>query len=239
MTFEDWMIYRGLSASSVDKYAGAIQGPLSKWAIDHGLLDGSLTSMFNPTKFNEVASAISSLAIFQERNERGHHMYSSALSKFSEYLSEGYGNDIEADIDSILDNDDLSKTEKRNLVKSRIGQGVFRQKVLTYWKACAVTNFKDTSLLVASHIKPWRASNNSERLDPFNGLLLAPNLDRTFDTGLITFQTDGRIQLSPLLTEPEKLGITSDMRISLSPQHELFMQFHQTVVYKATWKVKT
>ena len=234
MTFEDWMIYRGLSASSVGKYVGAIQGPLSNWAIEHSLLDGPLTSISNPSKFSETASKIRSLPIFQEHNERGHRLYSSALAKFLEYLSEAYGSDVEADIDSILDNDDLSKTEKRNLVKSRIGQGFFRQKVLSYWKACAVTSFKDTSLLVASHIKPWRVSSNSERLNPFNGLLLTPNLDRTFDTGLITFQTNGRINLSPFLTEAEKLGITCDMRIPLSPQHELFMQFHRAVVYRAS-----
>jgi putative restriction endonuclease len=160
-------------------------------------------------------------------------MYSSALAKFSEYLSEGYGNDVEAEIDSILDDDGLSKTEKCNLVKSRIGQGIFRQNVLSYWKACAVTSFKNTSLLVASHIKPWRLSNNSERLDPFNGLLLIPNLDRTFDAGLITFQIDGCIKLSPLLTEPQKLGIKPDMLISLSSQHEVFMQFHRIMVYRA------
>lgn len=234
MTFKDWMIFRGLSASSVNNYVGAIQGQLSKWAIEHGLLSGPITSISSQSKFIEVSSAIRALTSFQERNDRVHNMYSSALSKFSEYLSEGYGSDVEADIDSILDDDDLSKTEKINLVKSRIGQGIFRQKVLSYWKTCAVTSFKDSSLLLASHIKPWRVSNNSERLNPFNGLLLTPNLDRTFDSGLITFQTDGRIKLSQRLTESEKLGITPNMRISLSPQHELFMQFHRAVVYRAT-----
>ena len=228
------MIFRGLSNASADKYFGAIQGPLSKWAIEHGLLSGPLTSVSSQSKFMEVASAMRALTIFQERNQRGRNMYSCALSKFSEYLSQGYESNVEADIDSILDDNDLSKTERVNLIKSRIGQGIFRQKVLSYWKACAVTGFKNSSLLVASHIKPWRVSNNSERLDPFNGLLLTPNLDRTFDSGLITFQSNGHIKLSQLLTESEKLGITPNMRISLSPQHEVFMQFHRAIVYRAT-----
>ena len=68
----------------------------------------------------------------------------------------------------------VTETEKSSLIKSRISRA--RQKLVSYWNGCAVTGFKDTNLLVASHIKPWCASNNAERLDLFNGLLLAPNL---------------------------------------------------------------
>ena len=234
MTFEDWMYHRGLSSSSVKKYEGAVRGVMSEWAIDNGLLDGPLTSLTSRSSFEAIAFKIRTLPIYQERNERGHSMYNSALSKFSEYLSEGYESDIESDIDSILSTVDISETEKSNLVKSRIGQGCFRQKLVAYWKECAVTGFKDTNLLVASHIKPWRTSNNTERLDQFNGLLLIPNLDKAFDSGLITFDAEGHIKLSPLLTEPEKLGITLKMRVSLVSQHEPFMTFHRTMVYRAT-----
>jgi putative restriction endonuclease len=232
MNFADWMLHRGLSQSSVDKYVGAIQGPISSWAIENQLTAGPLTSFTSQAAFIEMALKIRSLPVFQERNERGHHMYSSALAKFSEYLSEGYGNDVELDIDAILDDDKLSKTERRDLVKCRIGQGTFRQKLVAYWNGCAVTAFKDINLLVASHIKPWRASSNAERLNPFNGLLLTPNLDKAFDSGLITFKADGSISLSPLLTEPEKLGIDAHMRVVLSAKHEPFMSFHRVSVFR-------
>lgn len=232
MTFEEWMIHCGFSASSAKKYAGAISGPLSTWAADAGLMIGPLTSLSSPTAFAEVAAMIRVLPVFQERNKRGHNMYSSALSKFTEYLTAGFGSDIETDIDSIVGDDSLSKTEKSSLVKARIGQGTFRQKLILHWSACAVTGFRDTSLLVASHIKPWRASNNAERLDPFNGLLLAPNLDRAFDLGLLTFAPDGHIKLSPLLTEAQKLGISTEMKVSLSSQHEPYLIFHRKMVYR-------
>lgn len=232
MTFEDWMIHRGLSASSVEKYAGAIAGSLSTWAADAGFMIGPLTSLSSSTAFAEVAAMIRMLPVFQERNKRGHNMYSSALSKFAEYLSKGFGSDIEADIEAIVEDDSLSKTEKSSLVKARIGQGAFRQKLILHWSVCAVTGFRDTSLLVASHIKPWRASNNAERLDPFNGLLLTPNLDRAFDLGMLTFAPDGRLKLSPLLTEPQKLGLSTEMKISLSPQHEPYLIFHRKMVYR-------
>jgi len=160
------MRHRGLLPASVRNYGRAVRGSMSEWAIDNGLLEGLLTSITSRSRFETVSSKICALPIYQERNERGHNMYGSALSQFAEYLSEGYESDVESDIDSILENPELGDTERSNLVKSRIGQGTFRQKVLAYWKGCSVTGFKDTNLLVASHIKPWRASNNSERLDP-------------------------------------------------------------------------
>jgi putative restriction endonuclease len=233
MIFQDWMSYRGLSKSSVDKYLGSINGALSEWAMDAGLLAGPLTSLTSKAMFDAISPKLSALPIFIERNARGHHMYSSALLKFGEYLADNPQDDVEADIEAIVLDDTLTKTEKTALVKSRIGQGTFRQKLLLHWMACAVTGFKDTNLLVASHIRPWSKSSNAQRLDAFNGLLLSPNLDKAFDKGLITFDTDGKIKLSPLLTDPEKLGITADMRVVLEPGHEPYMAFHRSEWFKA------
>lgn len=235
MTFEEWMLHRGLSLSSAQKYVGAIQGSLSEWAVENNLLAGPLISLTSLAAFNQVDPKIRALPSFQERNLRGHHMYSSALVKFAEYLSEGFGNDVEADIDFILDDKTLSETERSSLVKSRIGQGVFRQRLLAHWKKCAVTGFEDTSLLVASHIKPWRSANNFERLDGFNGLLLTPNLDKAFDAGLVTFTEDGAIRISPLIVNAEKLGITSSMRVDLTPKHEVYMHFHRASVFRSNY----
>lgn len=234
MNFEDWMRHRGLSNSSVNKYASAIEGPLSEWAGKHHLTEGPLSSLKNKDAFLKVSEKLQTLDIFKQRNSRGHHMYSSALAKYVEYLSEGYGSDLEQDIEEILADKNLSRTECLSLVKSRIGQGVFRQKLLLHWKACSVTGFKDTNLLIASHIKPWRSCSNSERLDPFNGLLLTPNLDRVFDAGLITFTDSGSIALSPLLSEPSKLGISLDMRVEISAPHRPFINFHREAVFRAT-----
>ncbi len=41
--------------------------------------------------------------------------------------------------------------------------------------------------------------DNKERLDPYNGFLLIPNLDLAFDNGLITFDKDGKIMVSDAL----------------------------------------
>jgi len=233
MTFEDWMRHRGLSDKTISNYAGTIKGPLSAWAMEAKLTDGPLTALRSEAALKSVAVGIQRLPTFVQRNETGKQMYSAALAQFAKYLAAGHSGDVEEDIDQILSDPGLDATERLNLVKSRIGQGVFRQRVLAHWKVCAVTGFKDTNLLVASHIKPWRDCNSKERLEGFNGLLLTPNLDKAFDSGLITFSPAGPITLSPQLTEPEKLGISADMRVTLHAQHQPFMEFHRDVVFRA------
>lgn len=233
MIFEDWMRYRGLSERSVQSYHGAIRGTLSRWAMEHAFVAGPLTALTSTHAFDIVDAQIRRLPEFQEQDQRGNGMYGAALRKFAEYLSEGFTNDVAADIDSILDSAEIQETEKSELVKSRIGQGRFRQKLLSYWDCCAVTGFTDTNLLVASHIKPWRVCSNMERLDPYNGLLLIPNLDKVFDRGLITFEQHGPIKISPLLSQAEKLGIVPTMRVVLSTRHAPYMEFHRTQVFQA------
>lgn len=232
MKFEKWMKHRGLSESSVKKYEGAISGVLSEWAIDRGLMDGPLTSIFSNSQFEAVANELRKLLIYVERNDRGHNMYNSALNKYAEYLQEGFDSDIESDVELILSDGAIANTEKASLLKIRIGQGAFRQKLIALWGGCAVTGYKDTSMLVASHIKPWRAASNSERLDRYNGLLLLPTLDKAFDLGLISFDTNGKIVISQLLEEPGNLGVYEGMRVMLQPEHYEYMKFHHEQVFR-------
>ena len=234
MTFEDWMRLRGLSESSVKKYEGAINGAMSEWAIDGGIMDGPLTSVLSHSRFEAIAISLRELPIYQERNERGHNMYNSALNKYAEYLLEGFDSDIETDVEEILSKDNITDTEKATLLKTRIGQGNFRQKLISIWGGCAVTGYKDATMLVASHIKPWRASSNIERLDGYNGLLLLPTLDKAFDAGLISFDETGKIMISPLLQAPEELGITDSMAVKLKNEHQVYMEFHRNSVYRNT-----
>ena len=59
----------------------------------------------------------------------------------------------------------LTETERQSIVLSRVGQGMFRAQLVSYWGVCAVTGASSVSLLKASHVKPWRSSSNRERLD--------------------------------------------------------------------------
>jgi hypothetical protein len=87
-------------------------------------------------------------------------------------------------------------TEQIELRKSRKGQGRFRKRLIALRRGCYVTGLNVYDLLKASHIKPWKDSNNIERLDEYNGLLLTPNLDALLDAGYISFQDDGSIMIS-------------------------------------------
>jgi hypothetical protein len=100
--------------------------------------------------------------------------------------------------------ENLLQTEKESLVLSRRGQGTFRRRVQLFEEGCRVTGVTAEKLLVASHIKPWAAADDAERLDGNNGLFLSPHVDRLFDKGYITFTKNGRLEVSPLL-DPEVL----------------------------------
>lgn len=92
-----------------------------------------------------------------------------------------------------INNSELEITEKEQLVKSRRGQGKFRDRLERIESKCRVTGVKDKRFLIASHIKPWSESNNTEKLDGNNGLLLSPHIDKLFDNGWITFSENGNI----------------------------------------------
>lgn len=230
MTFKRWIKSSGLSESSAKKYSSAVFGSISQWAKESDLVDSSLLEISNPPEFEEVTEKITKLPIFQERNKKGNNMYSSALNKYLEYLKDA-SDEIEEDIENIIKDRSYTETDKITLIKSRVGQGVFRKELLSYWKGCAVTGYKIPLMLIASHIKPWRDSENQERLDKFNGLLLTPNLDKAFDSGFISFDTEGKILISKTLEKPKMLGIESGMKIDFENGHKEYLEYHRDAVF--------
>jgi putative restriction endonuclease len=124
---------------------------------------------------------------------------------------------VQADVEGHLEADirqstTIDETEKEQLVKSRRGQGKFRQNVQEYEVRCRITCVSDARFLIASHIKPWRSSTNQERLDGQNGLLLTPNVDALFDRGFISFDDDGTLLISPVVNGQvrHQLGLPVD-----------------------------
>lgn len=141
--------------------------------------------------------------------------------------------EIEAATDSLAT---LPETERQAVVKSRLGQGIFRQRVVEHWQGCAVTGARFIQILRASHIKPWRVATNAERLDRFNGLLLSPTLDAAFDCGLVTFDQNGKIAIAPTLSgnPAYELHISPKMRIDpkkLTSEHEPYLAYHREHVF--------
>jgi len=98
------------------------------------------------------------------------------------------------------------ETERVLLAAARVGQHVFAQNVLVNCgHRCVFCGFGSAitgrRLLTAGHIKPWKDSASSERLDPRNGLAACAAHDTAFDTGLITVNGDLRIHLAEPLAE--------------------------------------
>jgi hypothetical protein len=124
-------------------------------------------------------------------------------------------------------------TEVERLVRLRVGQGLFRDALLDFWQGrCCVTGLAVPELLRASHIKPWsRCDSDEERLDVFNGLLLAPHIDALFDGGWISFEDTGALVVSPALPSDAafNLGLSpSGWRISgLLDRHRLYLAHHR------------
>ena len=129
------------------------------------------------------------------------------------------------------------RTVRIATVRARLGQHRYKVSQSEMWdNACAVTGITEPALLRASHAKPWADANDSERLDPANGLPLVVHLDALFDAGLISFATNGFMMISPKL-EPEAIalyGLSEKMRLRNAPTatQEKYLQFHRRNVFQ-------
>src|SRR5690606_37098617 len=120
--------------------------------------------------------------------------FKSASKLYTRFLRETEGG---GSVDEFLENNTIPYTDKEQLIKSRIGQSDFRIKLIVIGQKCSVSGYSaDCSLIIASHIKPWSVCDNKERINTYNGLLLAPNLAKMIDKGMISFAEDGSTKIS-------------------------------------------
>ncbi|MGO0112689.1 HNH endonuclease [Pseudomonas putida] len=123
-------------------------------------------------------------------------------------------------------------TEVERLVRQRVGQDHFREALLIYWGgACAVTGITVAETLRASHAKPWaQCADDVERLDSFNGFLLAVQLDALFDRFLISFDDDGNLLVAGRISPKDLhlLGIHSGMALRwVANEHRPYLRWHR------------
>lgn len=96
---------------------------------------------------------------------------------------------------------------------------------------CCNRSFQDR-ISHRSHILPWRNSNNNERLNPYNGLLLQPNFDIFFDKGYISFNDNRSIILSKKIEEEvfNKMGVFSNNKlVKIFEENKPFLQKHREI----------
>ena len=142
----------------------------------------------------------------------------------------------ENEIEEINDDENIPTTEKESIIKSRVGQGKYREKLLDECPYCPITMVNDERLLIASHIKPWVKSNNEEKVDPKNGFMLTPTYDKLFDRGFISFEDDGTMLVSPWLSpmNQKRLDIFNGKKIRTLPVEgrEEYLLYHREFVFK-------
>lgn len=143
---------------------------------------------------------------------------------------------IQYDESLLILDEDITNTEISTVLKIRKGQSRFRKKLLKKLQnQCPITKINDKRLLIASHIKPWALSNNSERLDTNNGFVLSAMFDRLFDEGLITFSLEKELTISNSLSisNIKKIGIENNQIIENLPikGREYYLDYHQNKVF--------
>lgn len=129
----------------------------------------------------------------------------------------------------------VPETERRAIIRARLGQGLFKDRVSRIESRCRITGVENPVHLVASHCKPWRDSTNEERLNGENGLLLTPSIDHLFDRGFIGFEDSGRLIISPVAHRPSlhRMGIDTTGVVnvgSFTSSQKHFLDFHRNAV---------
>ena len=234
--FPNWLAQNiRLPESSIVAYSDAV-GAISKEMHQKGTIRKPLENM-SPFELDLAISLIISDADFTTKDIHEKLMCRNALKQYRYFLNttaEDSGD--HAYMEEIENDRQIPETEKTAIIQSRIGQGVFRKSLINKYNGrCIITRIDLPELLVASHIKPWAASSNKERLDVNNGLLLSATYDRLFDKGLITFNRNGEILLSPLIrTENiERLGLSQGTKYNLqiNKSMEEYLSYHRDMLF--------
>jgi putative restriction endonuclease len=125
-------------------------------------------------------------------------------------LAEKTGKQIEAITD--IETFDLPKAgkERESVVKIRVNQSFFRKTVLAaYNYQCCITGLEIPELLNASHIIPW-SKDETNRVNPRNGLCLNAIHDRAFDRGLLTIMPEFTVKVSKSVKQINVSNVVQD-----------------------------
>ncbi len=135
---------------------------------------------------------------------------------------------------------ELEKKKQQEISKAREGQGKYRDQLLEQCRFCPFTMISDERLLIASHIKPWAASDDNEKTDPFNGYILSPMFDKLFDRGFITLTEERNVILSEFISPFtwKQIGLKNNTFIQALPMDDKrihYLEFHHQSVFKGNY----
>lgn len=127
----------------------------------------------------------------------------------------------------------MNSKYKKAVVNQRTGQQMLKKQVLSLYKKCCVCGIENEKLLIASHIKPLKDSLLEESYDIENALLLCRLHDGLFDTGLITFDDDGKIIISGKLSINDRkiMKVDENIKINLKGIDIKYLKWHRENVF--------
>ncbi|WP_447879257.1 HNH endonuclease [Serratia fonticola] len=213
------IVYVATAVADADSAPRPHSRAFDKWEREGTRVDVDLTVLEHPidvSQFSEIFmttyNELSRPSVFAE-NGSCTQTYMCEISEVAAKMIASFINDNV----SIAFDENTAKVKeatgstKETTIQARVGHGPYRDKLFKKWGSkCAVTGIAVESILTASHIVSWSISNDKEKVDPYNGLPLIPNLDRLFDRGMISFDDNGH-----LLHKKEFAGLLRDLKIPL------------------------
>lgn len=220
------LLYGGIARRTCRDYVTRMRFLAQNYMLDETLTQENVEDILRQEAVNRLSRSTYSY-------EKSISDFRACLNKFLDFIHSDYrrnkADKVLAEIRLVETGQFSTETERQTIIKARIGQGLFRDRLLNYWRGCVVSSCTLTDILVASHIKPWKSADNKERLDVYNGLLLRPDYDRLFDLGYISFDPEGKIMCSSLVEQHDWdiLGIRRDIRlVRLEDRHKPYLQYH-------------
>ena len=103
--------------------------------------------------------------------------------------------------------------------------------------SCCICGVSLPSMLIASHIKPFRDCGHLvEAIDSSNGLLLCRNHDYLFDQGYISFDEEGHMMIASELKNKELIYSLDKgfqfKKIHLNENRKHFLAYHRKTYFK-------
>jgi len=135
---------------------------------------------------------------------------------------------------SIRRRTDLEPADKQQLIRARRGLGSFRASLEKIETACRVTGLLDRRHLRACHIKPWSVSEDREKIDGSNGLLLSPHIAHLFSRGYISFSDQGDLLASRHLNPAILTAWSVRLPMKVGPFQSgqcLYLDYHRRQVF--------
>jgi putative restriction endonuclease len=214
------------------------------WEKDGYFVKADYVDVKKPIKYKEYKDEILYLqskkyAPFNTNGDGNQGYLFSISQEFANFLFKKVGHQSPEEDKIIIEVENelpsgLNSTDKEQIVKTRIGQGIFKAKLLKFGCKCRICEVNNLEFLRASHTKPWKVSNNQERLDANNGFLFCPAHDILYDKGFISFKDDGNILVSDELDYQSKqlLNVNDFMKIELLEGHKVYLDYHRKNVFR-------